>query len=345
MRYYWSAPLRPWRSPARRRSATAQAQDDKDKGPAAEGKKSPRRQVPQSDQARAGASTQRSSPHRNRAEPAQDRRPQGRQRESEPRSSPRPRSSPQGQAEVDPAQARAGKEQPRPRSSRRHGPAEVHRAEAEPGKDQPKATEQPQPGKDASLPSRVRTKSRQGPQQAGAGQEQQRTSVRERLVKETPRREDQDQRDRSTSGAPFRAQCACTRCPSPSSPLPRPIAATATCVLEDETIVHRRSAHLCHRRCDLRRLAARRRDAGASPLSADDMRFIFTSRAQGPQGRRARAAGAGRRGAAQTSSCWRSRASWSSASRRCSATATSSPADDIVIVDPSDYSVVLVINE
>ena len=157
----------------------ATAQDDKDKAPAAEGKKSPG-----AGQHAPGAGSSehpKQQPAPNRAEQPKSEAPKAVQREPGPQQPNAAQQPAQDKQKSTQHKQEPGKEQPKaaqqPSAPEKQQSTEQKR---EPGKDQPKAAEQPQPGKSKSA--------EQGTDQAGGRvqvNQEQRTNIRERLVKET----------------------------------------------------------------------------------------------------------------------------------------------------------------
>jgi opacity protein-like surface antigen len=182
----------------------ATAQDDKDKAPAAEGKKSPG--AGQKGPGAGSSEHPKLQPAPNRAEQPKSEAPKAVQREpgaQQPKAAQQPaqdkQKSTQHKQEAGKEQPKAAQQQPapekqksieqkpepgkdQPKAAEQPAPDKRKSTEQkqEPGKDQPKAAEQPQPGKSKSA--------EQGTDKAAGGvqmSQEQRANVRERLVKET----------------------------------------------------------------------------------------------------------------------------------------------------------------
>jgi Protein of unknown function (DUF1236) len=240
----------------------AQAPDDKSKGPAAEGRAPAQEQAPQGEP---GADKKK--------KPSQQTAP-GRSSEPRAEGKPEPKSEPRkgSQRDLDKDQPKATDRQPTDRPKSTDAP--------QPGKDLPKATEQKpkdQP-KATDRQPKDQPKSTEGPQQGKVQvSEQQRTSVREKLVKET--RVEKTRINVSVNiGTTIPRSVRLHTLPVAIVSLAPAYRGYSYIVLEDETIciVEPRTYVIV----DVIAVGSQRADRPGRTqlsLSPDQMRFIFTS--------------------------------------------------------------------
>ena len=270
----------------------AQAPDDKSKGPAAEGRGS------------AQDSAQDQAPQR---EPGADKKKPSQQtapgRSSEPRAEGRPEPKSESrkgaQRDMDKDQPKATDRRPkdqsqdrpkstdapgkdRPKATTEQKPKDQPKATDRQPKDQPKSTDAPQPGKDLPKATEQKPKdqpkSTEGPQQGKVQvSEQQRTSVREKLVKET--RVEKTRINVSVNiGTTIPRSVRLHSLPVAIVTLAPAYRGYSYIVLEDETIciVEPRTYVIV----DVIAVGSQRADRPSRAqlaLSPDQMRFIFTS--------------------------------------------------------------------
>ncbi len=264
----------------------AQAPDDKSKGPAAEGRAPAQEQAPQGEP---GADKKK--------KPSQQTAP-GRSSEPRAEGKPEPKSEPRkgSQRDMDKDQPKATDRQPtdRPKSTdapqpgkdlpkaTEQKPKDQPKATDRQPKDQPKSTDAPQPGKDQPKATdrqpKDQPKSTEGPQQGKVQvSEQQRTSVREKLVKET--RVEKTRINVSVNiGTTIPRSVRLHTLPVAIVSLAPAYRGYSYIVLEDETIciVEPRTYVIV----DVIAVGSQRADAGRAALAvvqSDQMRFIFTS--------------------------------------------------------------------
>ena len=256
----------------------AQTQDDKGKGPAAEGKAPDTQREPGTEK------NERSQQPPNRSESTAEPRAQKKDSgKDQPRATQQPKDQPKSTQGSQP-----GKDQSKSATQPQQGKDQQKPTQRQSGKDQPKSTENPQQGEDrpkAASPQeqlgKDQQKSTQGMDQKQGGgvqvSEQQRTGVRERLTKES--RVERTKINVSVNvGVTIPRSVRLHRLPGAIVSLAPAYRGYSYIVLDDETIcIVDERTYLIVDVIPAGSQRADRPDRAQLALSAEQMRFIFAS--------------------------------------------------------------------